>query len=221
MFRDLKEYQDIQKLYEEQVSKPENLEERRGSSPEQLKKNRDKLFPATPPQKGFGGGVGNPTNQRGTGFPKDKPKTVTPPETKTPEPKPPETKPTEPKGGESEPAEPKPMSTKDKFNAKFIKKVKGKGFVRRGTPNAQRAENIEKNKNRAKEMAKARIAKKKASMSEGALVEYDAYDLVLEYLLSTEQVATIEEANYVMTEMDAETIQGIVEEQKKNSMKDF
>ena len=46
--------------------------------------------------------------------------------------------------------------------------------------------------------------------------EYDAYDLVLEYLLSTEQVATIEEANYVMTEMDAETIQGIVEEQKKN-----
>ena len=44
-------------------------------------------------------------------------------------------------------------------------------------------------------------------------VEYDAYDIVLEYLLSTEQVATIEEANYVMTEMDAETIQGIVESQ--------
>ena len=47
--------------------------------------------------------------------------------------------------------------------------------------------------------------------------EYDAYDLVLEYLLSTEQAATIEEANYVMTEMDAETIQGIVEAQKKPS----
>tara|TARA_B100000575_G_scaffold243598_1_gene207423 strand:- start:39 stop:524 length:486 start_codon:yes stop_codon:yes gene_type:complete len=45
---------------------------------------------------------------------------------------------------------------------------------------------------------------------------YDAYDIVLEYLLSTEQAATIEEANYVMTEMDAETIQGIIEEQKKN-----
>ena len=45
--------------------------------------------------------------------------------------------------------------------------------------------------------------------------EYDAYDLVLEYLLSTEQAATIEEANYVMTEMDGETIQGIVEAQKK------
>ena len=38
------------------------------------------------------------------------------------------------------------------------------------------------------------------------------YDIVLEYLLSSEQVATIEEANYVMTEMDAETIQAIVKE---------
>lgn len=46
--------------------------------------------------------------------------------------------------------------------------------------------------------------------------EFSSYDIVLEYLLSTEQAATIEEANYVMTEMDAETIQGIVEEQKKN-----
>jgi len=46
--------------------------------------------------------------------------------------------------------------------------------------------------------------------------EWDAYDLVLEYLHSSGQVATIEEANYVMTEMDADTIQGIVEEQEKN-----
>ena len=50
--------------------------------------------------------------------------------------------------------------------------------------------------------------------------EWEPYDYVLEYLLSSEQAATIEEANYVMTEMDAETIQGIVEEQKKNLMKD-
>jgi hypothetical protein len=46
------------------------------------------------------------------------------------------------------------------------------------------------------------------------------YDIVLEYLLSSEQVATIEEANYVMTEMDAETIQSIVEAQKKTLMKE-
>ena len=39
---------------------------------------------------------------------------------------------------------------------------------------------------------------------------YDAYDLILEYLLGTEQVDTIEEANYVMTEMDQQTIHDIV-----------
>ena len=42
--------------------------------------------------------------------------------------------------------------------------------------------------------------------------DYTPYDIVLEYLLSSEQAATIEEANYIMTEMDAETIQGIVSE---------
>ena len=39
---------------------------------------------------------------------------------------------------------------------------------------------------------------------------YTPYDIVLEYLLSSEQAATIEEANYIMTEMDAKTIQDIV-----------
>ena len=43
--------------------------------------------------------------------------------------------------------------------------------------------------------------------------EYEPYDIVLEYLLSTEQAATIEEANYIMTEMDAKTIQDIVSQQ--------
>ncbi len=41
---------------------------------------------------------------------------------------------------------------------------------------------------------------------------FDAYDLILEYLLGTEQVETIEEANYVMTEMDDQTIHSIVSE---------
>ena len=48
---------------------------------------------------------------------------------------------------------------------------------------------------------------KKAAM---ANEEFTPYDIVLEYLLSTEQAATIEEANYIMTEMDAKTIQDIV-----------
>ena len=64
---------------------------------------------------------------------------------------------------------------------------------------------------KGKKQAAANRAEKKAAME-----EFTPYDLVLEYLLSSEQVATIEEANYVMTEMDEKTIQGIVEEQKKN-----
>ena len=69
----------------------------------------------------------------------------------------------------------------------------------------------------AQELAKERIAAKKRLSDANIKVEnYTPYDMVLEYLMSTQQVATIEEANYVMTEMDAETIQSIVEEQKKN-----
>ena len=62
----------------------------------------------------------------------------------------------------------------------------------------------------------AYIKNKKEDKKEDKKESFDAYDLVLNYLISTEQAATIEEANYVMTEMDAETIQSIVEEQKKN-----
>ena len=40
--------------------------------------------------------------------------------------------------------------------------------------------------------------------------EYTPYDMVLEYLLSSEQAATIEEANYVMMQLDEENIQEIV-----------
>ena len=101
------------------------------------------------------------------------------------------------------------MSARDKFKSKFIKKDKGVGFVKRGTPGAQRAENKEKARLRAQAMAKARIeAKKKAA--EMANEEITPYDMVLEYLLSTEQVATIEEANYVMMQLDEENIQEIV-----------
>jgi hypothetical protein len=41
---------------------------------------------------------------------------------------------------------------------------------------------------------------------------YDAYDVILEYLIDTEQVDTIEEAHYVMLEMGAETIGSIVDQ---------
>ena len=45
--------------------------------------------------------------------------------------------------------------------------------------------------------------------------EFDAYDLVLNYIMETEQASTIEEANYIMIEMDQNTIHEIVEAQKK------
>ena len=44
--------------------------------------------------------------------------------------------------------------------------------------------------------------------------EWDAYDMVLEYLYSTEQVSSLEEANYVMMEMEQKTIGEIVKEVK-------
>ena len=67
------------------------------------------------------------------------------------------------------------------------------------------AGSLEANKKKAARLQA--IADKNAAME-----NYTPYDIVLEYLLSTEQAATIEEANYIMTEMDAETIQSIVAE---------
>jgi hypothetical protein len=41
---------------------------------------------------------------------------------------------------------------------------------------------------------------------------YDAYDVILEYLIDTEQVDTLEEAHYVMLEMNEETVGNIIEQ---------
>jgi hypothetical protein len=45
-----------------------------------------------------------------------------------------------------------------------------------------------------------------------AFEQYDAYDVVLEYLFDNGHVDTVDEAHYVMLEMDAEMIAAIVEE---------
>ena len=45
--------------------------------------------------------------------------------------------------------------------------------------------------------------------------EWDAFDIVSNYLIDSNQVDNMDEALYVMTEMDAQTIQGIVEDFKK------
>ena len=62
-------------------------------------------------------------------------------------------------------------------------------------------------------LAKEQERRKRESQARtvNASYEYDAYDLVLEYLLSQGHVETVEEANYVMLVMDAETIGTIVE----------
>jgi hypothetical protein len=52
--------------------------------------------------------------------------------------------------------------------------------------------------------------KKKAA--ETASTTKEAYDIVLEYLIGTEQVESLTEAHYVMMEMDVETIGSIVED---------
>ena len=44
-----------------------------------------------------------------------------------------------------------------------------------------------------------------------ALESYEPYDLVLNYVLSEGHADSVEEAHYVMTQMDEETIQTIVE----------
>ena len=46
---------------------------------------------------------------------------------------------------------------------------------------------------------------------------YDAFDIVSAYLIDSNQVENMDEALYVMTEMDAQTIQGIVEDFKKKA----
>ena len=51
----------------------------------------------------------------------------------------------------------------------------------------------------------------KKKTAETASTTKEAYDIVLEYLIGTEQVETLTEAHYVMMEMDAETIGSIVE----------
>ena len=58
---------------------------------------------------------------------------------------------------------------------------------------------------------KERDQKRSKPQAVNASYEYDAYDLVLEYLLSQGHVETVEEANYVMLVMDAEFIGDIVE----------
>ena len=261
MFRDLKEYQDIAKIYAEKVSKPaeaksdelvENQENRRKLTQQRTKQNQGRV------EKQFGFLKPKPRNLKDGQTSVRQSGVNDPRRNKVETNKEPEYKPE--KGvvfgqrvnevGAEGGGKPSEGNFKKDFPDK--KEIKVSNLTKQGkerTP-AQIAaakriasgktiqqvkdENLQSIKNKAKLKNTDFQAMKKGDMSKDDFVkkypnsnlakkmkeEYTPYDYVLEYLLSSEQVATIEEANYVMTEMDAETIQGIVEAQKKTLMKE-
>ena len=230
MFRDLKEYQEIAKIYTDKVSKPEDLEENQANRMK-MKATRDANRPKTreevglPPKKKpspFERKFGKERNEKrmiSQGVKKPMPTTA---EIRAKNPNVvPGTRVNEvgaQGGGKPSSVSVKPeVSTMTKqgkprtkaqmMAAKRIADGKTIADVKQSNQDSMRA--------RAKakfEAFKKRREEKKAGMSEG-VKELTPYDIVLEYLISTEQVATIEEANYVMTEMDGKTIKDIVEMQ--------
>ena len=238
MFRDLKEYQEIAKIYAEKVSKvsePENLDERSrrnpsGLSPEQKKAN----------QKGFLNRIlfGNPEGKRAKPSNRraDAAKKRREMQNKKPEKKmsnipvidgpvnnpeygknmsrdakdlnPPEKKPEPPKATETKPKKkmhPIEKKNRARFGDKHVDKLKAKNTdfkaMKKGTMSKD---------DFIKKYPKSITAQKAAGLRDHT--EWDAYDMVLEYLYSTEQVDSLEEANYVMMEMDQQTIGEIVNE---------
>jgi len=293
MFRDLKEYQEIEKIYADKVSKPEDLEENRNTRGQELAAKRLAEKPKTreevglPPKKKpspFERKFGAERNEKrmiSQGVKKPMPTTA---EIRAKNPKVvPGTRVNEigaqgggkPSEGDFKKDFPDKKPEISKFTKQGKERNKAQMMAAKRIADGKsiadvKADNKQSMINKAKERHKAFLAAKEAKKNKnnevteessdiqellplaplavaagglgvavkgGKLMydafkdgkkkntnkqdkkdikssyEYDAYDLVLEYLLSTEQAATIEEANYVMTEMDAETIQGIVEMQ--------
>lgn len=265
MFRDLKEYQEIAKIYADKVSKPENLEENRNQMAMKLRQEREANKPAPEPKvkptyqsnrdKMIQSRSANrPKSREEVGLKNNVVKKPSPFERKfgaeknqqrlkqsgLAKPSTAEIRAANPKvvpgtrtnevgaqgGG-------KPSSGDlSMFKDKPAPKPEVSTMTKQGKPRTKAqmmaakriaaGKSISDVKQSSRDAMKARAAerfaafKAKRAEKKAAMEEYTPYDIVLEYLLSSEQVATIEEANYVMTEMDAETIQGIVEEQKKN-----
>ena len=257
MFRDLKEYQEIQELYSEKVSKLKELDENRNTRGSELAAKRLADKPKTREEVGLKPKVTSFADRRAarTGYKKPEKPMPTTAEIRAKNPKVvpgtrvneigaqgggkpsegnfkkdfPDKKPevsTMTKQGKPR-TKAQMMAAKRIADGKSISDVKAANTASMKSKAAERNQKFQAAKksgnlaqfrkdnpkmsgaDRAKQMAKDRLAKKAAMANE----EFTPYDIVLEYLLSSEQAATIEEANYVMTEMDAETIQGIVEMQ--------
>ena len=240
MFRDLKEYQEIAKIYAEKVSKPENLEEMTGGLGVQgaqkmqkdIKSGELKQKPEMKKKP-----IPSASNKRAEASKRrremqNKPK----PETDSTGKVIPSTASiraaaaakrggTPAIGGGNAGASTDSGGTSKSTIKSVEQKPKVSTMTKQGKPRtkaqmmaakriaAGKSISDVKSENEASMRAKAaeRFAAFKAKRAAGKMNEdVTPYDIVLEYLLSSEQAATIEEANYIMTEMDAETIQSIV-----------
>ena len=250
MFRDLKEYQEIAKIYAEKVSKPEDLDENRNQMAMKLRQKREankpqkdstgKPIPSTAEIRAksdrVGGGNAGASTDAGLASTANMPKAT----------------PVEPKKKLSGRERAQQMAreriksgktiqqVKDENKAKMIANararnvdfkakrrpdpkpmpsnfaggVSGKG---KATDDFSKDPKYQSTAGTSTDIKKpvrqmGRSAAKRRQMAGSRMEEYTPYDIVLEYLLSSKQAATIEEANYIMTEMDAETIQSIVAE---------
>ena len=210
MFRDLKEYQNLQELYEKKVSKPENLVEKVNTpgigAKNNVKVELEKKINVKP----------NTDLNAVSKYMDNNRKEVTMSDFKSSTPENNNQKIDTSNEIESDANYAK---TNARFNQRFNKDVK---IVRNSQMTGkQRAQEMAKKRIAAKkagtyekpktaqELAKERIAAKKR-LANIKVEDYSPYDLVLEYLLSSEQAATIEEANYVMMQLDEENIQEIV-----------
>ena len=97
----------------------------------------------------------------------------------------------------------KPRTKAQMIAAKRIASGKTIADVKKSNTDAMRARAAE----RFADFKAKREAKRLERMKKE---EYTPYDIVLEYLLSSEQATTIEEANYVMMQLDEANIQEIV-----------
>ena len=168
-----------------------NALRKRGKSEREAENKKTEVKPPVNPNTGEKGGEKSETKP---------PKQPEPPKQTEPKPEPPKQTETKPK---------KMHSIEKKNRARFgdekVDKLKSK--------------QADFKKMRKGEMSKADFIKAypnsiTAQREKGLRdhTEWDSYDLVLEYLHSTGQVDSIEEANYVMIEMDGQTISEISNE---------
>ena len=248
MFRDLKEYQEIAKIYAEKVSKPENLDENRNQMATKLRLEREANKPAPEPKvKPQYQQNRDKLNQQRTELNKGraekqfsvlkaKPIVRKPGQTSVrtrgggaPQVEKNKVDVVADKGPEIKKVEVKKEPEVSKFTKQGKERTKAQMMAAKRIASGKTIADVKKdNTDAMKARAKAKFEAFKKRRLEKKLDKqrdfddpdkrmnrgesYTPYDIVLDYLLSSKQAATIEEANYIMTEMDAETIQSIVAE---------